>query len=768
MPRKTTPAKPGSRSVKGSRPTSNSASSRKPAAKPSAGRKRTPQAAPPRPVMSTERKLDILGVLLALVGFLTLLSLFSATQSSLTGAWVQLLRWITGWGTFILPLAFIFLGLWLVLRRIDRLPAVSPLRTTGVVLFYLNILTWLHVAGGGGWDLARAGNGGGYVGGAFEFLLTAGLGQAGAMVILLAWSLLAIAFTLDISIPDLFQAVRGAFKHIPQPTPAARTISEPDPESEDSLSGFKRLTPDSTPRRRTIQKPARPPTAPSGVSDILPPIEPTAHAVWKLPVVSDLLDPPTPAAQADRFEESRARKIEETLDLMNAPGKVVGIQRGPVFTQFSVEPGFIQTRSGSLRVRVSRIVRVENDLALALAAPKLRIQAPVPGHNYVGIEVPNTEVDRVVLREVMESKEFQKSRGPLTFALGKDVSGTSITPDLTTMPHLLIAGTTGSGKSVCVNAILCCLLMTHSPEDLRLVLVDPKRVELSGYNGIPHLLGPVVTDVEQITKVLGFILREMDTRYTKFSEAGARNIEDFNQRSGEHLPYLVVVIDELADLMMTAPDETERALIRLSQLARATGIHLIVATQRPSVTVITGSIKANLPSRVAFMVASATDSRVILDQNGAEQLMGKGDMIYQAADSPNQVRLQGVYVSDAEIAQLVDYWKLTQANLQPMVGEDGTVAEIPPGVNLKQVPLWEDVQDEVPDDPIFKKAVDLVRSEGKASISLLQRKLGIGYGRASRLIDEMEHKGIIGPSTSASQVREILDYGDPPDEPDSE
>jgi S-DNA-T family DNA segregation ATPase FtsK/SpoIIIE len=768
MPRKPTQSKP-TRSSKGSM-------ARKPAGKAPASRKRAPQTQPaPRPSLSPERKLDILGGVLALVGILTLLSLFSGSQGAVMGAWVTFLRWIAGWGAFLLPIVFIVFGVWLVLRRIDRLPTISPLRSTGLALLYLNLLTWMHFIGGGGWELARAGNGGGFVGGFFDFLLSGGLGRPGAAIILSAWSLLAVIFTLDISIPDFFHALAGVFEHkkTPRPTPATdKPIDQPGPlvDSSDrqSPSGFTRLAPDGpTPTRRPV-RPQRPANQPAPSQDILPTAEPAAHAVWKLPALADLLDPPTPAAAADRFEENRARRIEETLQLMNAPGKVVGIQRGPVFTQFSVEPGFIQTRNGSVRVRVSRIVRVANDLALALATPKLRIQAPVPGYNYVGIEVPNTEVDRVVLREVMESKEFHKSRGALTFALGKDVSGVSICPDLAAMPHLLIAGTTGSGKSVCVNAILCCLLMTHSPEDLRMVLVDPKRVELAAYNGIPHLLGPVVTEMDQITKVLGFILREMDSRYERFSEAGARNIEDYNQRSGNHLPYLVVVIDELAELMMTAPDETERALMRLAQLARATGIHLIVATQRPSVNIVTGSIKANLPARIAFMVATGTDSRVILDDMGAEQLMGKGDMIYQPADSPNQVRLQGVYVSDAEIGLVVDYWKIAKADLQPVVAEDGSVEDIPAGVDLKQVPLWEDVEVEVPEDPIYQKAVALVRSEGKASISMLQRKLGIGYGRAARLIGEMENKGIIGPSTTTSQVREVLDYGEPPVEDDPE
>ncbi len=395
-------------------------------------------------------------------------------------------------------------------------------------------------------------------------------------------------------------------------------------------------------------------------------------------------------------DHDRGRIIEETLASFGAPAHIVEIHRGPTVTQYGVEPEFIENRAGRMRVRVSKIVGLADDLALALAAPRIRIQAPVPGRNYVGIEVPNAEISRVTLREVMETEGFQKLRSPLRFALGKDVAGKPMSYDLTGMPHLMIAGTTGSGKSVCVNAILCTLLMNNTPIDLRLVLVDPKRVELTGYNGIPHLLAPVVVETERVVGALQWMLREMDNRYRKFSQSGVRNIAEYNAKNAaDHLPYLVVVIDELADLMLMAPEETERSITRLAQLARATGIHIIIATQRPSTDVLTGLIKANLPARIAFAVASNVDSRVILDQPGAERLLGRGDMLFQAPDASAPVRLQGVYVSESEIQRLVDYWRLAAAQVPISQSVSGApVDALPDGIPLKQTPLWEEMTEE--------------------------------------------------------------------------
>ncbi|MEM5775554.1 MAG: FtsK/SpoIIIE domain-containing protein, partial [Anaerolineaceae bacterium] len=371
--------------------------------------------------------------------------------------------------------------------------------------------------------------------------------------------------------------------------------------------------------------------------------------------------------------------------------------------------------------------------------------------------------------EVIDNNQFKRIQSPLRFALGKDVSGKPYTVDLARMPHLLIAGTTGSGKSVCVNGILASLLLFNSPADLKLILVDPKRVELTGYNGIPHLLDKVVTEADMVINALQWITQQMDSRYHKFNKVGVRNIEEYNTKfADDKYHYIVVVIDELADLMMLAPDETERAITRLAQLARATGIHLVLATQRPSTDVITGLIKANFPARIAFAVASGVDSRVILDQPGAERLLGRGDMLFQAPDAPAPVRLQGVYVSEGENHRLVRYWKEAGYS-QPShtaagdngvslnAGSDPSSEVLPQGVPLQQNSLWEEAAEE--SDPVYDDAVDLVRREGRASVTMLQRRMRIGYTRAARLIDRMEEKGIISGRLPNTQTREVLDYG---------
>jgi DNA segregation ATPase FtsK/SpoIIIE, S-DNA-T family len=347
---------------------------------------------------------------------------------------------------------------------------------------------------------------------------------------------------------------------------------------------------------------------------------------WQLPDVKNILESGSAPEVNEEFIQQRARLIQETLASFGAPVQVVEINRGPAITQFGVEPLFVETSSGRTKVRVNKIASLADDLALALAAPRIRIQAPVPGHSYVGIEVPNDEMTLVALRDIVESEPFQRNTNPMKFALGRDVTGHPVSTTLENMPHLLIAGTTGSGKSVCVNSILTCMLLHNTPDELKLILVDPKRVELTGYNGIPHLLAPVVVEVERVIGALQWMTREMDRRYHLFAQIGSRNINDYNARmklqGQKKLPLLVIVIDELADLMMISPTETEQTITRLAQLARATGIHMVLATQRPSVDVVTGLIKANFPARIAFAVASNTDSRVILDQPGAERLLG--------------------------------------------------------------------------------------------------------------------------------------------------
>ncbi len=719
--------------------------------------KPAPPPPPPPPLfnLSDERKLDVLGVVLALVGGLILLSLLTANRGVLTAPIINALSLLFGWGVFILPVALILFGGWLVLRKIDRIPPVSVERITGLILILLWTQTLLQAIAG---HPKPGVDGGGWLGSLFYRLLQVNLGNGGLIVALLAWLLIALIMILDVTVPELM----GNFKPLADILARLwamafggiqKRLRQPDSSTlAPAKDGF-------TPLYPPAAAPAENGDSPAGIG--IPVTTTGKDVAWVLPSIKDVLEPGSAPAVNEEYVEGRARLIEETLASFSAPAQVVEINRGPTITQFGVEPLFVETRAGRTRVRVSKIVTLADDLALALAAPRIRIQAPVPGHSYVGIEVPNEEMTLVSLRDILEAESFQRSRKSLSFALGRDVSGHPISADLTGMPHLLIAGTTGSGKSVCVNSILTSLLLYNTPDDLRLVLVDPKRVELTNYNGIPHLLSPVVVEMERVIGALQWMTREMDRRYHTFAQIGARNIADYNTRmktqGGKKLPFLVVVIDELADLMMIAPDETERTIARLAQLARATGIHLILATQRPSVDVVTGIIKANFPARVAFAVASNTDSRVILDQPGAERLLGRGDMLYQAPDAPSAVRLQGVFVSDHEIHRLVELWKGQNTALPITPG--GAVDGVPANVPLKQVPMFEDITAAEQSDPLYTEAIDLVRREGRASVSMLQRKLRIGYTRAARLVDAMEEKGIIGEPEDNTGVRKVLDYG---------
>jgi S-DNA-T family DNA segregation ATPase FtsK/SpoIIIE len=670
---------------------------------------------------------------------------------------IRLLGQLLGWGLYVLPLGLIMFGMWLILRKIERIPALSLERAIGIVLAYVWLLTLLHAI------VAADGAGGGYIGSLFERALWFGLGNWGAVVAMIAWLLIALSMILDVTIREMFgwlgpliARLRTWLAQVRGPAGTPRSSSQPGITPG---NGYTPLVPQVAEQNPASMNPVM--ASASGQ----PTMTTTTSAPviqWVLPEVGNILDTGNAPAVNEDFINQRAHLIEETLASFGAPAQVVEISRGPSVTQFGVEPLFVETRGGRTRVRVSKIASLADDLALALAAPRIRIEAPVPGHSYVGIEVPNDEMTLVALRDIIESETFQRHKGPLRFALGQDVAGHPITADLEGMPHLLIAGTTGSGKSVCVNSILTSFLLNNTPDELKIVLVDPKRVELTGYNGVPHLLSPVVVEMERVIGALQWMTREMDKRYHDFAKTGARNISDYNTRvklqGGKKLPFLLIVIDELADLMMISPDETERTITRLAQLARATGIHMILATQRPSVDVVTGLIKANFPARVAFAVASGVDSRVILDQPGAERLLGRGDMLYQAPDAPSPARLQGVFVSDHEIQRLVEYWRKQAQQSNPYAAPGAPVDALPDHIPLKQKPLWED--DESNDgDPLLHEAVDLIRREGRASVSMLQRRLRIGYTRAARLVDVMEERGIVGPPEPNSQVRQVLDYG---------
>jgi S-DNA-T family DNA segregation ATPase FtsK/SpoIIIE len=456
--------------------------------------------------------------------------------------------------------------------------------------------------------------------------------------------------------------------------------------------------------------------------------------------------------------------IENTLLEFDIDVDIVDVRIGPTVTQYAVQP-FRESSANAdgevafSRTRVNKIASLANDLALSLSAKRLRIEAPVPGESYVGVEVPNRHPSVVSLRSVYESKAFreeaEKKRAPLFIPLGRDVAGQPVGIDLATMPHLLIAGTTGSGKSVAIAAIAAGLLLENPPDAIKMIMLDPKMVELSRFNGLPHLLGPVETDQERIIGVLRWCTREMDRRYKLLEENAARNIDIYNSRLGrrrkeEYLPYMVIMIDEIGDLMLMHPDETEKTVTRLAQMARAVGMHLVVATQRPSVDVITGLIKANFPARMSFAVTSGTDSRVILDSTGAETLMGKGDMLFLTGDAAAPRRIQGCFVSDDEVRALTAYWKDWERK-QIIEGKAGESSSVPPwerGLTRREF-LAET-------DPMLEQAIELVIAEGEASASLIQRRLGVGYPRAARMMDLLQQLGVIGEAKQGERGREVL------------
>ncbi|MEA3338918.1 MAG: DNA translocase FtsK [Chloroflexota bacterium] len=715
--------------------------------------------------LNLDQWLDILGYVLLAIAALTILSFLSANNGVLLGKWLGWLRGRFGWGAYPLPLFVGAVGLWLVLREFgDRLPSVTPLQLTGIAAGYLALLVTLHFAaaltlfegdlGSALSAVADRGLGGGHLGEALARSLLVGLGSGGAIVALLTWWLIVVALTFGVTVQDSARALqrlwgqRRASRARPLPTP--KTTS----------AAAKRAPRKPAPRKKPIPinsgapVPAASPSRPAGPSLLT-----GSDQIWQRPTLDEILEPGDGQDFSADILRRQARMVEETLESLGAPVAVREINRGPVVTQFGIEPLVVTNGNGQeTKVKVSRISALADDLALALEARTLRVEAPIPGKGLVGIEVPNPEISLVALRDVMESERYAELDSPLRLCLGQDVSGHPSIADLTAMPHLLIAGATGSGKSVCINAVIAALLLQHTPASLRFLMVDPKRVELTGYDGIPHLLSKVVVEMERVTNALQWVLGEMDGRYRRFSEARAIHIRDYNEnvapRLGEKpLPYIVVVVDELADLMMMAPQETERSLCRIAQMARATGIHLIIATQRPSVDVVTGLIKANFPARIAFNVASSVDSRVILDMPGAEQLLGRGDMLFLPPDAPTPLRLQGAFVSDEELRRLVQYWKGQ--------GRPGVV----PVEKSVQRPLWDkaspwEAGQKEPkieyEDELLPEVVDLVLRENRASISLMQRKLRIGYTRAARIMDILERNGAVGPQPGGSKAREVF------------
>ncbi|MEN4011159.1 MAG: DNA translocase FtsK [Bellilinea sp.] len=670
---------------------------------------------------------DILGVLLIALGLLTLLALIGWTSGSFISPWGDFLKRWLGMGSYPLGAVAVFVGVYLMRRRLDaphRIPLGRVLAFEGL---FFALLALLALIGGVSLDQIGAGNDGGIVGWGLAYLIT--------LILPLPWAWVGLVMVILWGAVSASGFDRWAGKKI------GDWLAAKPGEEDRSEEGNKRAN-------------AVLPAGKSGANQ-----SGDGQSGIPLAVVAYPREPNLPPLTLLAHEETNgldeerilaiARQIEKSLAEFGIPSRVIGYRRGPTVTQFAVEPGFVEKpgADGKLarqKVRVAQISALSRDLALALAAERLRIEAPVPGHSYVGIEVPNSSTTLVRLRSILESSEFQQLASPLALALGRDVSGQPVVADLARMPHLLVAGTTGSGKSVCLAAIITCLVVNNSPVTLRLAVLDPKMVELVRFSGLPHLLGKVETEIERMLAVLRWALVEMEQRYRLFESSGARDLQAYNRklekRGIQPLPRIVVLIDELADLMMSAPDQTEHSLVRLAQMARATGIHLVIATQRPSTDVVTGLIKANFPARIAFSVASSVDSRVILDTTGAETLLGRGDMLFLNPEAGAPQRAQGVLLKDQEVNRVIGFWQRSQDDEQE-----------------EPVP-WEELveQEDGEGDDLLEQAIDLVRKTRRASASLLQRRLRIGFPRAARLLDELEEMGIVGPSQGGGKDREVL------------
>jgi S-DNA-T family DNA segregation ATPase FtsK/SpoIIIE len=736
---------------------------------------------------------EVLALVLLVAAVISTIALFAPDAGLIVKPWHDALSFLLGWGIAFAPVllaGFAFM-LWL-----KTMPAERWMAATGAAIMSIGLLGIFHLTGGNGVEGVNRGEGGGAIGFAASTALSGAIGAAGAWIVLGLMLVVGLLLYFNMTVGDLVAAwlQRRDERVELAELEARRTAADPrgrqEPVTAIAAPGQRGLLDrmrnalggggeaDDEPlilRRARPPEPAAPAARARDVPFPIGEVEPvqavpvtvdeleseeTAHLAevehhevadaaleatirsWDLPEISLLDDAPaSSAAQLDLT--AKGQRIRETLAHFGIGVKVARIQEGPVVTQYAldVEPG----------IKLSRIEGLADNLALDLKARSIRIQAPIPGEPYVGIEIPNSAFDLVTLKEVLSSPNFEEASGrsKLAFALGQDVAGQPFSADLSRMPHLLIAGATGSGKSVCVNAIICSLLMRASPTEVKLILIDPKRVEMAQYKGIPHLLTEVIVDNDKSVNALKWTVGTMESRYHEFAQRGVRNIAGYNEalRPGEpRMPYIVIVIDELADLMMVSAYEVEATITRIAQLARATGIHLVVATQRPSVQVITGLIKANIPSRIAFAMTSGVDSRTILDTVGAEDLLGRGDMLYQPIDAPRAVRLQGVLVTDHEIETVTRHWRGQGGpQYRPEITapkRDGKAGGRPG-------------EEDDEGDALLSAAVDIVRRSDKASASLLQRRLRIGYARAARILDQMEDRGIVGPA-DGSRFREVL------------
>ena len=680
---------------------------------------------------------DILGVILIAFATMTFLALRGSTDGVLLTPWVGLLSLWFGWGSYLVLLGIGYAGFALLRRREGSLSWTQ--------LFALELASFLTLGlfaalGGNSVLDAEAGAYGGRIGWGITNLFWRLEKIPGTLVLFVLWLLAVMSgFNLWVWVERWLMKVADEnppVEMVIQPEVQEEAIVE---KKEKSRAERKKSTPLPPEFRKSLK-----------VSEQKDKKATPRNRDERLPSLNILLADQT-ARPDERTINQTAGMIEKTLAEFGISATVIGFRVGPTVTQFAVQPGFMKRAGASeedekqMKVRVAQIASLQKDLTLALSAERLRIEAPVPGKPYVGIEVPNTHQSNVRLRPLLETEVFQKIGAPLALALGRDVSGQPLVADLARMPHLLIAGATGSGKSICITSLAVCLAMNNAPEDLRMVMIDSKMVELLRFNGLPHLYGKVETNVERILGVLRWVVVEMEHRYRLLEGAHARDLETYNRKlsrkkEGAPLPRIVVLVDELADLMMSAPDQTEHNLVRLAQMARATGIHLIVATQRPSTDVVTGLIKANFPARLAFSVASGVDSRVILDTTGAESLLGRGDLLFLNPEVGNPIRAQGVFVTDMEIERVISHWQKT--------ADEGD--ETPPWEKLLTEP------EENEDEGLIEKAISIVRQSQRASASLLQRRLRIGYPRAARLLDQLEDMGVVGPSQGGGKERDVL------------
>lgn len=723
--------------------------------------------------LSPETRRSIWTIVLFALALITLLSLFSF--AGIVGEyWRKALGFFVGLGTLVMPLALAVAAI-LVMRgqRFEHIKA----RTAGLLVTLVALLGLFHI-----WtateemvDAANAGQGGGWIGTLLALPLRAGLGLWASVIILVAAVLVGLLLLSDIGISSLWGRffgrrrstgddvkVRGieddqSDQQDEQPiqrqrlglkdllfkrkSVEGRSTRDNDAaeEGESEDKGGSSAKAESTPTAKQTEPEILIRNVPDSVVPKGPALQ-VKDMQYEAPSL-DLLDSKMGRPTAGDIKEN-VRKIRRTLENFGIAVEMGDVSIGPTVTQYTFKP--------AEGIKLAAITGLQNDLALALAAHPVRIEAPIPGKSLVGLEVPNVGVALVRLREVLASEPYQSSKVPLTIGLGRDVAGNPMVADLAKMPHLLIAGATGSGKSVAINTILMSLLFRNSPQVLKLILVDPKRVELTAYNGIPHLITPVITETKKTIHALRWAVAEMDKRYELLNASGKRNIVSYNNHAhGQKMPYIAIVIDELADLMAVAANEVESAIVRLAQMARAVGIHLIVATQRPSVDVITGLIKANITSRMAFNVASSIDSRTILDHAGAEKLLGNGDMLYITAQISKPKRIQGAFVSETEVEKVTGV--IRERNKEPEYVEAIATGQATAGNGPSAAAMGESDAD----DPMLEDAKKVIIENQKASASLLQRRLSVGYARAARLLDLMEEKGWIGPGQGA-KPREIF------------